>query len=44
MGGGVNDGVSAGRRKCKGEFMDGRSRLYVTQSESDLPDCNQSEH
>ena len=32
------------RRKCQGEFMDGRSRMDVTQSESDLPDFNQSEH
>ena len=32
------------RRKCQGEFMVGRSRLDVTQSESDLPDFNQSEH
>ena len=32
------------RRRCEGEFMDGRSRLDVTQSEGDLADFNQSEH
>ena len=32
------------RRKCEGEFMDGRCSVDVTQSESDLPDFNQSEH
>ena len=32
------------RRRCEGEFMDGRSRMDVTQSEGDLPDFNQSEH
>ena len=32
------------RKKFEGEFMDGRCRMDVTQSESDLPDFNQSEH
>ena len=32
------------RRRCEGEFMDGRSRIDVTQSEGDQPDFNQSEH
>ena len=32
------------RRKCEGEFMDGHCWMDVTQSESDLPDFNQSEH
>ena len=32
------------RRRCEGEFMDGRSSMDVTQSEGDLSDFNQSEH
>ena len=32
------------RRGCEGEFMDGFSRMDLTQSEGDLPDFNQSEN
>ena len=35
---------SRNRRNCQGEFMDGHCSVDVTQSESDLPDFNQSEH
>ena len=31
-------------RGCEDEFMDGCSRMDVTQSEGDLPDFNKSEH